>query len=57
MAEKYGFEVEQVEKLDLSDVAISSKIRDAIRSGDMKTATAYLGTLFDQWNSTKPSNT
>lgn len=47
MAEKYGFEVEQVEKLDLSDVAISSsKIRDAIRSGDMKTATAYLGTPY-----------
>lgn len=47
MAEKYGFEVEQIAKLDLSDVAISSsKIRDAIRSGDMKTATAFLGSPY-----------
>ena len=47
MAEKYGFEVEQVAMLDLSEVAISSsKIRDAIKSGDMKTATAYLGSPY-----------
>jgi riboflavin kinase/FMN adenylyltransferase len=47
MAEKYGFEVEQVAMLDLSEVAISSsKIRDAIKIGDMKTATAYLGSPY-----------
>ncbi len=47
MAEKYGFEVDQVAKLDVNEVAISSsKIRDAIRGGDMRTATAYLGTPY-----------
>mgnify|MGYP002346586329 FL=1 len=47
MAEKYGFEVDQVAKLDVNEVAISSsKIRDAIRGGDMRSATAYLGTPY-----------
>nr|MBA3705842.1 riboflavin biosynthesis protein RibF [Bacteroidota bacterium] len=40
----YGFEVEEISSKDIDHVEISStKIRMALQTGDIKTATAYLG--------------
>ncbi len=44
MGEKYGFKVEQIAMQQLDEIAVSStKIRETIRRGDMKTATKFLG--------------
>ncbi len=44
MSEKYAFEVDQVGMKDVKDVAVSSsKIREAIRRGNMKQARDFLG--------------
>ena len=41
---QYGFEVEEIPRQDVDDVGVSStKIRRAIESGDIPTATRYLG--------------
>lgn len=43
----YGFEVEEISARELHDVAISStKIRNALKEGDIKTANSYLGYEF-----------
>ncbi|MEJ7691443.1 bifunctional riboflavin kinase/FAD synthetase [Daejeonella sp.] len=43
----FGFEVEEIPEQDINDVAVSSsKIRNAILSGDVKTATDFLGYPF-----------
>lgn len=43
----YGFEVEEITKQDINDVAVSStKIRKALLKGDIKTANSYLGYNF-----------
>lgn len=40
----YGYEVEKIPEQDIDDVAVSStKIRKSLLSGDIKTATAFLG--------------
>lgn len=42
--EQFGFEVEEISKQELEDVAVSStKIRAALLDGDIKKANAYLG--------------
>lgn len=42
-----GFEVEEISKQELEDVAISStKIRNALEAGDVQLANSYLGTPF-----------
>lgn len=42
--EQFGFEVEEISKQELEDVAISStKIRNALIEGDIQRANAYLG--------------
>jgi riboflavin kinase/FMN adenylyltransferase len=44
MGRKYHFEVEKITMQELDETAVSSsKIREAIRHGDMKTATRFLG--------------
>jgi riboflavin kinase/FMN adenylyltransferase len=44
MGKKYAFEVEKIAMQELDETAVSSsKIREAIRHGDMKTATKFLG--------------
>ncbi len=46
-SKEYGFEVEEIPEQDINDVAVSSsKIRNAILSGDVKTATDFLGYPF-----------
>ncbi|MBC5774882.1 bifunctional riboflavin kinase/FAD synthetase [Pontibacter sp. KCTC 32443] len=41
---KYGFEVEEIPRQDVDDVGVSStKIRKALESGDLETASSYLG--------------
>lgn len=41
---KYGFEVEEITEQDVNDVAVSStKIRNALFAGDIRTANAFLG--------------
>lgn len=46
-APEYGFEVEEIPEQDINDVAVSStKIRNAILNGDLKTANSYLGYQF-----------
>ncbi|TDU43284.1 riboflavin kinase/FMN adenylyltransferase [Gelidibacter sediminis] len=41
---EFGFEVEEISAQDVKDVAVSStKIRNALNSGDIITATAFLG--------------
>ena len=43
----YGFEVEEITKQDVNDVAVSStKIRKALLKGEIKTANSYLGYNF-----------
>ncbi len=43
----FGFEVEEIPEQDINDVAVSSsKIRNAILSGDVNTASAFLGYPF-----------
>ncbi|WP_411275329.1 bifunctional riboflavin kinase/FAD synthetase [Daejeonella sp.] len=43
----FGFEVEEIPEQDINDVAVSStKIRNAIQDGDVKTANAFLGYHF-----------
>ena len=43
----YGFDVEEIPAKDIDSIEVSStKIRNAILSGDMKTANAYLGHTF-----------
>lgn len=43
----FGFEVEEIPEQDINDVAVSSsKIRNAILSGDVKTAADFLGYPF-----------
>lgn len=43
----YGFEVEQIPEQDINEVAVSStKIREALIKGDVKTANEYLGYPF-----------
>ena len=43
----FGFEVEEIPEQDINDVAVSSsKIRNAILSGDVKTANDFLGYPF-----------
>ncbi|MBQ0769170.1 MAG: bifunctional riboflavin kinase/FAD synthetase [Bizionia sp.] len=43
----YGFEVEEITKQDINDVAVSStKIRKALIEGNIKTANSYLGYNF-----------
>lgn len=45
--ETYGFEVEEISAQDIDDVAVSStKIRTAIKEGDIHKANAYLGYKF-----------
>lgn len=45
--EKFDFEVIQISKQDVNDVAVSStKIRNALNSGDIETANLYLGYNF-----------
>ena len=45
--EIYGFEVEEITAQDINDVAVSStKIRNALLEGDIKTANAFLGYNF-----------
>ncbi len=45
--EQLGFEVEEISKQELEDVAISStKIRKALNSGDLQRANEFLGTPF-----------
>lgn len=40
----YGFNVEQIPEEDVNDIAVSStKIRNALLTGDVKTATGFLG--------------
>lgn len=47
MGEKYDFEVEKIEMQDIEKIAVSSsKIREVISRGDMKTATKFLGYNF-----------
>jgi riboflavin kinase / FMN adenylyltransferase len=47
MGTKYGFEVEKVDMQDVDNKAVSSsKIREAIAAGDMKTASKFLGYHF-----------
>ncbi len=44
---EYGFEVEEIPEQDINDVAVSStKIRNAILAGDVKTANQYLSRPF-----------
>ena len=44
---EFNFEVEEISKQDINDVAVSStKIRNALLEGDIKTANAYLGYNF-----------
>lgn len=46
-ASKYGYEVEEIPEQDIHDVAVSStKIRQALLSGDMQTANDFLGHPF-----------
>ncbi|SMO33945.1 bifunctional riboflavin kinase/FAD synthetase [Solitalea koreensis] len=41
---KYGFDVEEISEQDVNDVAVSStRIRNALFSGDVKTANEFLG--------------
>ncbi|MEO6348247.1 MAG: bifunctional riboflavin kinase/FAD synthetase [Aquaticitalea sp.] len=41
---KYGFEVEEISAQDVEDVSVSStKIRTALKNGDISTANAFLG--------------
>jgi riboflavin kinase/FMN adenylyltransferase len=41
---EFGFEVEEISAQDVEDVAVSStKIRNALKAGDIQTATAFLG--------------
>lgn len=43
----YGYEVEEIPEQDINDVAVSStKIRDALLKGDIKTANNFLGYPF-----------
>jgi riboflavin kinase/FMN adenylyltransferase len=43
----YGFEVEEISEQDINDVAVSStKIRNAVLNGDVKTAHEFLGYPF-----------
>lgn len=47
MGEKYSFEVEKIEMQDIEHIAVSSsKIREAISRGDMRTTTKFLGYHF-----------
>ena len=44
---EFNFEVEEISKQDINDVAVSStKIRNALLEGDIKTTNAYLGYNF-----------
>lgn len=46
-ASDFGFDVEEIPEQDINDVAVSStKIRNAILSGDTKTASEFLGYAF-----------
>jgi len=46
-ASDFGFDVEEIPEQDINDVAVSStKIRNAILSGDAKTASEFLGYTF-----------
>ncbi len=46
-ASEFGFDVEEIPEQDINDVAVSStKIRNAILSGDAKTASEFLGYAF-----------
>lgn len=41
---KYGFEVEQISVREINEISISStKIREAVKNGDIKKANSYLG--------------
>jgi riboflavin kinase/FMN adenylyltransferase len=47
-AQKYSFKIEKLEPLLLNDIHISStKIREALQTGDIKTANHYLGYEFN----------
>jgi riboflavin kinase / FMN adenylyltransferase len=44
---RYGFEVEEIPREDVDDIGVSStKIRKALESGDLETATSYLGRYY-----------
>ncbi|HET8838198.1 MAG TPA: riboflavin kinase, partial [Flavobacteriaceae bacterium] len=44
---EFGFEVEEIPKQDIEEVAVSStKIRKALNNGDIKKANSYLGNPF-----------
>ncbi len=46
-APELGFEVEEIPRQDIDNVAVSStKIRTALEAGEIKTATAYLGRYY-----------
>ncbi|WP_242929382.1 bifunctional riboflavin kinase/FAD synthetase [Pontibacter vulgaris] len=46
-AGKYGFEVEEIPRQDVDDIGVSStKIRKALETGDLNTATNYLGRYY-----------
>jgi riboflavin kinase/FMN adenylyltransferase len=45
--DRFGFEVEEISRLDIDHVGVSStKIRQALGSGDVKVARSYLGRLY-----------
>ncbi len=45
--EKYEFDVEEISAQDVNDVSVSStKVREALKNGDIKKANAYLGYNF-----------
>ena len=44
MAPEYNFEVEKIEEQDVNDIAVSStRVRNALKKGDVTTAMSYLG--------------
>ncbi|NEM97486.1 bifunctional riboflavin kinase/FAD synthetase [Pontibacter burrus] len=44
---KYGFEVEEIPREDIDNIGVSStKIRKALETGDLETATSYLGRYY-----------
>lgn len=47
-SESLGFELEEISRQDVHEIGVSStKIRKALESGDIKTATAYLGRPYE----------
>jgi len=56
-AQQYGFEVEEIPRQDIDDVAVSStKIRKALESGDIETASRYLGRPYNLTSTVEEGN-